>query len=565
MKTTTRHAYGNRHIQRAATLIALFTVSAALAFAGGARQEEPATEAAAEAPDALQLAARHTASELVGAGVVDEQEAPLGDVDELLIDLSGGWVSYFVLDLEERDGGRYPVPLALVYPNVDETTVMFPLTQRDLLDSAPTMSDYPPHDRRPAWQIEIERFWARTDTSAEARPVNLGYRPVIRTRTPSYARYSFTAGAATSSGPVVESGTIRGTTVLDEREQPIGRVVDLVVSLSSGRVSYALVASDDEENGVHPVPLSLFVRPVRSADLIFQGAATQLTDAPRLSMADGTLSDGALESLRSASWDEETMAYWAGVDVNARHRYGARVVPGLTLQLSDFVGYRLVNRHRQSLGRIDDIVVTREGVVLYAVVNLSGHLAPDGGPVLVPLSALEVDPYRNETVLDLNREDLEALPLFEVATLPSESADWDSEVRSFWRNRLAEVAGSAAERDFVRVLAEREGGRALRASSLRGIQLVSSDGSRLGPIENVLVDVQGAEVAFVMVERPQADPPEWVPVPLAQLRVDASAGTAELGPGAEAFGDAPSYPVNVDPVAIQGMGWTEDVRDHWSR
>lgn len=566
MNTTSRHRHSAPRRRIAAALIALFTIPVALTFAGGARQESP-SEAAAESPRALQLAARRTVSELAGLGVVDEQEVSLGELDELLIDLSRGWVSYFVLDLQGVDGvddGRYPIPLALVYPNVDEGTLLFPVTQRDLLDAAPVMSDYPTEDRRPAWQMEIERFWSRTDTYAEARPVLPGYRPVLPARTPSYARYSFTAGAATSSGPVIESGRIRGATVLDEREEPIGEVVDLVVSLASGRVPFALV-SPTGENGVRPVPLSLFVRPVRSSEWIFQGSAAQLADAPRLSMVDGSLSDGALESLRSPDWDDQTMTYWAGVDASARYRYGLRVVPGLALQLSDFLGYRLVNGNRQGLGRIHDVVVTRDGVVLYALTEFSGYLAPDGGTGPIPFSALEVDPYRTEAILDLTRDELEALPSLDEGALPSESGDWDSEIRGFWRDRLAQVAGSAAERDFVQVLEEREGARALRATRLRGFDVVSSGGTRLGRIENVLIDVQGAEVAFVMVERPRVDPPEWVPVPLARLTFDTRTATAELEPDAQAFRSAPTYPVDVHPVVIQGAGWTEEVREHWAR
>ncbi len=555
-----------RSRRRTPALIALLAIPVALAFAGGTPEQAP-SEAAAESPRALQLAARHTASDLAGAGVVDEREASLGEVDELLLDLSRGWVSYFVLDLQETEGvgdGRYPVPLALVYPNVDGGTLMFPLTRRDLLDAAPVMSDYPADERRPAWQIEIERFWTRTDTYAEARPVLPGYRPVFSDRTPSYARYSFTAGAATSAGPVVESGRIRGAAVLDEDEEPIGEMVDFVVSLASGRVPYALVAPDDAD-GVRPVPLSLFVRPVRSSQWIFQGSASQLADAPRLSSGDDGLSGDALESLRSVEWDDETMTYWAGVDASARYRYGARVVPGLALQLSDFLGYRLVNGNRQGLGRIDDVVVTRDGLVLYALVEFSAYLATDGGTAPIPLSAIEVDPYRTEAIVDLSRDELEALPVLAEGALPSGSADWDRDVRSFWRDRLAEFAGSAAERDFIQVLEQREGGRALRATRLRGFEVVSAEGTRLGPIENVLIDVQGAEVAFVMVERPRQDPPRWVPVPLRALRFDAAAGTAELSTDVGTFESAPAYPVDVHPVVIQGMGWTEDVRDHWAR
>jgi hypothetical protein len=82
---------------------------------------------------------------------------------------------------------------------------------------------------------------------------------------------------------------------------------------------------------------------------------------------------------------------------------------------SRVVGSTIVNAADDPLATLDDLIVTPDARVSYAVLSVGGFLGVNARHVIVPYSALEV--HENRVVLrDGTRETLKALPEFKYGS-----------------------------------------------------------------------------------------------------------------------------------------------------
>jgi len=76
---------------------------------------------------------------------------------------------------------------------------------------------------------------------------------------------------------------------------------------------------------------------------------------------------------------------------------------------SRVVGSPIVNEANESIGKIDDLIVTTDEKVPYAVLSVGGFLGVGTKYVVVPASALEVN-GKNMLLRGATKESLKALP-----------------------------------------------------------------------------------------------------------------------------------------------------------
>lgn len=81
---------------------------------------------------------------------------------------------------------------------------------------------------------------------------------------------------------------------------------------------------------------------------------------------------------------------------------------------TDIVGATVYNDTGDDIGKIEDLIVTSEGTVPYAVVSVGGFLGMDAHHVVVTASALELV-GRKLTLHGGSKESLKALPNFAIA------------------------------------------------------------------------------------------------------------------------------------------------------
>lgn len=81
---------------------------------------------------------------------------------------------------------------------------------------------------------------------------------------------------------------------------------------------------------------------------------------------------------------------------------------------SKVVGANVVNEAKEKVGTIDDLIVTKDGKVPYAVLSVGGFLGVDTKYVVVPASALEVQD-KQMMLAGATKDSLKALPDFTYA------------------------------------------------------------------------------------------------------------------------------------------------------
>ena len=549
------------HAYETVLVAAIILLSPLVATAGGAPEPEP--EVTQQTGRLIELQARETTRRLIGQSVRNEQGEQIGSVDELFLDLSSGSIAYVIIALDRDDHleDRYPIPLQFLLPDIEAPGIVFAMVEHDLLEWAPRMGDFPEETRTPAWRMEIDRFWQGSDVAAQGRFVGPGTRPLVDRRLPSAARYSEAVGAGVATGPLLETELLVGVSVKSATGEQLGTVADYVVNLGNGRVPYALVAANDAR--LHPVPLPLFVHDVDNDSLVFQASVEHLLNAAWIP-GNGGVPEEQYGTIRDPGWEEENLQYWHEIDVRARHRYGMRIVPGLILRRETLLAHRVVNTLNQELGSVEDVIITRDGRVLYLEISFGGFLGFGENRYAVPISAVDADPYRTAIILDLPREALDELPQVVSDALPTEDAGWDAAIRSYWRNTLTDIAGEAARDTFVDVLAEQPDTGAVRARSAIGVTVVAEDG-RVGEIAELLVDIEEPAIAFAVIETTAEELREnrMIVVPADRIEFEPDSGTARTDATLQELAHAPSHEAAAYPAVIYDRAWLEQARAYW--
>jgi len=104
------------------------------------------------------------------------------------------------------------------------------------------------------------------------------------------------------------------------------------------------------------------------------------------------------------------------------------------VKASSIIGTDVVNPKGDNLGDIKEVVIDpRTGKVAYAVVSFGGFLSMGEKLFAIPFSAFEYDVAKNEYVLDIPKERLEAAPGFDADHWPSMSDEkWNRDVYKYY-------------------------------------------------------------------------------------------------------------------------------------
>ena len=104
------------------------------------------------------------------------------------------------------------------------------------------------------------------------------------------------------------------------------------------------------------------------------------------------------------------------------------------VKASSVIGTNVVNPAKDNLGTIKELVIDpRTGRVAYAVVCLGGFLSMGAKLFAIPFGSFAYDFDRNEYVLDIARERLEAAPGFDPNHWPTMSDEkWNRDVYAYY-------------------------------------------------------------------------------------------------------------------------------------
>ena len=104
------------------------------------------------------------------------------------------------------------------------------------------------------------------------------------------------------------------------------------------------------------------------------------------------------------------------------------------VKASSIMGTNVCNPKGDSLGDIKEVVIDpHTGKVAYAVVSFGGFLGMGEKLFAIPFSALEYNETKNEYVLDVSKEKLEAAPGFDPDNWPAMSDEkWNRDVYKYY-------------------------------------------------------------------------------------------------------------------------------------
>jgi len=159
---------------------------------------------------------------------------------------------------------------------------------------------------------------------------------------------------------------------------------------------------------------------------------------------------------------------------------------------SDLIGKKVLSTKGEDIGKIEDVVVHPGGDVAYAVLSFGGVMGVGDKLFAIPWGVLESknpevadkDSDR-KIILPIDKERLKNAPGFDKGQWPAMAGpDWAKDVDSYYKSdnkRARAVEASAA----------RAGAPVWKASDLKGFNVETPSGEKLGDIKEVAIDMDG--------------------------------------------------------------------------
>ena len=180
------------------------------------------------------------------------------------------------------------------------------------------------------------------------------------------------------------------------------------------------------------------------------------------------------------------------------------------VRMSKLIGMNVHDADGRKLGDIKDVIVDMDsGRVHYAILSFGGLLGIGDKLFAIPLTRVRSDGKRG-LVLDIDREQLKSAPAFERSRWP----DWKSDAyRAEVDRRYG--AGPAGPQARLR-----------RASDVLRAEVRDANRADIGDIEDLVVDLRGSRVHYVVVEFDRA----WNPNDKLVAAADTPGRSAAIGP-----------------------------------
>lgn len=174
---------------------------------------------------------------------------------------------------------------------------------------------------------------------------------------------------------------------------------------------------------------------------------------------------------------------------------GAKDAPCVWL-LDDLIGMQVLSEQGDNLGQIEDVIVHVGGDASYAVLSLGAWSGASEKRLAMPwrvLRTVEAGKARQDSartfVLLLDQGRLRSAPAFDEASWPTlANTDWAKAVDAYYAGDGG--APSATELRLPPIT--------WRATKLRGVELATPKGDRLGGLEQIAIDTNG-RVSFATV------------------------------------------------------------------
>lgn len=218
------------------------------------------------------------ASDFVGLNVENEAEEAIGEVSEILVDVQGN-VQYVLFDI----GG---------FLGIDTKTVAVPWGDLEITE-VPTDTA----------EIGMQLLYAGEATALEEMPA---FDTAVLTDEEGYFLDATESDLDSAYDGLLQIGEFEDYNLLNTADEDLGEVEDLILDLSDGTLSYAVVDFGGflglAENTV-AVPWSRLLLSEENDNFILDVAQEMFEDAPTLDLSTWTYPV-------EPQWDEEIISFW---------------------------------------------------------------------------------------------------------------------------------------------------------------------------------------------------------------------------------------------------------------
>jgi sporulation protein YlmC with PRC-barrel domain len=156
-----------------------------------------------------------------------------------------------------------------------------------------------------------------------------------------------------------KSAQLTGVRILDRADMPLGKVSDMLVGLTAGKIYCALVSLGNPEYTVAVPGRSFF--PADNGKVIMDVSKEKLKGAPRFSTADWEFA-----ALRKSIG--ESYGYF-----NEKPLWDEKAGMGQINKGSDFIGMEVKDKDDQSLGKVENLMVDLPTArIIYVIISFDG-------------------------------------------------------------------------------------------------------------------------------------------------------------------------------------------------
>ncbi len=194
------------------------------------------------------------ASDLIGKEVRNTQDESLGKVSDLVVGLDSGRVPYAII----AHGGalgvgrtKTAVPLSDLQCSTDHKAVLLSATKEELKAASKTYPEAWPHGRTDEWTRSVDGYYgqpnafARWNSDRDRVETTADGKQYVREPAEKNGTLRYNTRDGSLFGKTNEfsmASDLMGKEVRNANNEALGKVSDLIVSLDSGRIPYAIIA-----------------------------------------------------------------------------------------------------------------------------------------------------------------------------------------------------------------------------------------------------------------------------------------------------------------------------------
>ena len=258
-----------------------------------------------------------------------------------------------------------------------------------------------------------------------------------------------------------------------------------------------------------------------------------------------------------------------------------QAAPQLQLERAkDLIGAKVINHDRTRLGTIQDIVLTpQRDAISYVALSYGGFMGAGGKLFAVPWSAFEVRPQEQGKVviLNVNESYLKTAKGFDKEHWPMVAdQSWPQAMGA--RNMLGEEPRSNVGQNTTPTIGNAPASETmaanemkyLRLSRLIGTTVKNSEGTDIGKLNNIVLDVNGGKVAYGILSVNKSflgTSGKRAAIPWSAIRIEPEQGVAMLNVDRETLGaiafDENHFPNLADPQYSRDLYQRFNARPYW--